>query len=132
MILLDTHALVWLRLGSERLGSRTRRLIDEHWQLGQIHVSSISFWEVAMLEGKGRLKLNQDISAWYEKVLEQGVKEIPIGGRIGIRAASLTNLSADPADRIIVATALDGYQLITADREILQWTNPLNRFDASI
>ncbi|MYB39956.1 type II toxin-antitoxin system VapC family toxin [Candidatus Saccharibacteria bacterium] len=130
MILLDTHALVWLRLGSDRLGPKARRLIDEHWQSGQVYVSSISFWEVAMLEGKGRLKLSQDIGAWYEEVLEQGLEEIPLSGRIGIRAAGLANLPADPADRIIVATALDGYQLVTADREILRWTSPLNRFDA--
>ena len=130
MILLDTHTLIWLRLGSKQLGPKACRLIDKHWQLGQAYVSAISFWEVAMLEHKGRLKLSQDISAWYGEVLGQGLEEVLVSGQIGIRAASLTDLPGEPADRIIVATALDGYQLITADRKILEWVSPLSRFDA--
>ena len=84
-----------------------------------------------MLARKGRLKLTQDISVWHEEVLGQGLDEIPVSGRIGIRAASLTDLPGDPADRIITATALGGYKLITADHEILEWASPLSRFDAS-
>ena len=85
-----------------------------------------------MLEHKGRLKLVQDVGAWHEEVISQGIDEIPVSGRIGIRAANLVDLSGDPADRIIVATALDGYQLITADQNILKWPGSLSRLDAKI
>ena len=93
MILLDTHTLVWLRLGSKQLGPEARQLIDKHWQLEQVAVSSISFWEIAMLEHKGRIKLGQDVGAWYEEVISQGIDEIPVSGRIGVRAANLVDLS---------------------------------------
>ena len=130
MILLDTHALVWLRLESDELGPKSRQLIDQYWQMGQVGVSAISFWEIAMLAEKGRLKLVLDIATWHEEALEQGLNEIPINGRIGIRAGGLDGLPGDPADRIIVATALGGYRLITADRKMLEWEGPLSRLDA--
>ena len=85
-----------------------------------------------MLERKGRLELTQNIEAWRRDVLRQGLVEIPVNGQVGIRAANLVGLSGDSADRIIVATALDGYQLITADREILAWKGSLIKLDARI
>ena len=130
MILLDTHSLIWLRSGDRKLGPKTRQTIDKRRLLGQANVSAISFWEVAMLERKGRLELTQNIEAWRRDVLRQGLVEIPVNGQVGIRAANLVGLSGDPADRIIVATALDGYQLITADREILEWKGSLIKLDA--
>ena len=52
-------------------------------------------------------------------------------GEIGIRANGLKNFHADPADRIIVATALYGHRLVTADRRILDWPGDLYRLDAT-
>ena len=130
MILLDTHVLVWLRLESDRLGPKSRQLIDQYWQTEQVCVSAISFWEIAMLTKKGRLKLSQDIGAWHDEALGQGLDEIPVSSQIGIRAGGLDGLPGDPADRIIVATALGGYRLITADQRILDWQGSLNRLNA--
>ena len=132
MILLDTHTLIWLRLGSQKLGPKARQVIDKHCLLGQAHISAISFWEMAMLEQKGRLELTQNIEDWRKGVLRQGLGEIPVSGQMGIRAANLSDLPGDPADRIIVATALDGYQLITADQDILKWPGTLRRLNARI
>ncbi len=39
-------------------------------------------------------------------------------------------MHGDPADRLIVATALGGHQLLTADQRILNWPGPLSRLDA--
>ena len=47
------------------------------------------------------------------------------------RAATLTDFHADPADRLIVATALAGHRLVTSDRRILEWPGKLSRLDAS-
>lgn len=41
-------------------------------------------------------------------------------GDIATRATALLNFHPDPADRIIVATAMAGHQLVTADRRILE------------
>ena len=84
-----------------------------------------------MLIYKGRVELAQDINTWHKEVTLQGLGEIPISGRVGIKATGLKNLHGDPADRIIVATALLGdHQLITADQRILGWSGRLSRLDA--
>jgi PIN domain nuclease of toxin-antitoxin system len=56
---------------------------------------------------------------------------VAIDGRIGIRAAELEQLHRDPADRLIVASAIElGARLMTADQRILDWPGDLLRFDA--
>ena len=83
-----------------------------------------------MLVNKGKIKLFKDLNVWTQKSLDQGLKPISIDSKIAIRAGSLRDLHGDPADRIIVATALEGYQLVTADRQILNWSGQLNRLNA--
>ena len=84
-----------------------------------------------MLQEKGRIRYPEDISRWRQEQLNQGIVEISMDGEIGIRANGLKNFHADPADRIIVATALDGHRLVTADRRILDWPGDLHRLDAA-
>lgn len=83
-----------------------------------------------MLKQKARIIFTEDVAAWRRSQLEQGLTELPLTGLIGIRAAELADLHADPADRIIVATALEGHQLLTADDRILNWSGQLSRLDA--
>ncbi len=131
MILLDTHVLLWLRAGNPRLGPEARRQIDRAWQSGEVGVSSISFWETALLHARGRIRLTADVGPWRREQLEQGLIEIPVDGEIGIRAVSLDDFHPDPADRLIVATALDGHRLITADNRMLNWTGQIDRLTAT-
>ena len=130
MILLDTHTLLWLKLGSDKLGIKTRKLINQAWSDNAVYVSVITFWEISMLVNKGKIKLFKDLNVWAQKSLDQGLKPISINSKIAIRAGSLRDLHGDPADRIIVATALEGYRLVTADRQILNWSGQLNRLNA--
>ena len=120
-----------MRRGDGRLGRVARREIERAWQSDELAVSAISFWEVAMLVDKGRIRLSDDVHTWRREHLEQGVVEIPVDGDIGIRAAGLTDFHADPADRLIVATALAGHRLVTSDHRILGWSGSLNRLDAT-
>ena len=130
MILLDTHVMLWLRLGEAALGAQARDAIDRAWQAGEVAVSAISFWEIAMLKDKARIRFPEDIGVWRREQLGQGVVEIAVDGEIGVRAAALPNFHADPADRLLVATALTGHQLLTADERILDWPGDVSRLDA--
>ena len=131
MIFLDTHVLLWLRAGERRLGPGTRREIDQAWRSGEVGVSSISFWEIALLQERGRIRLQGDAGPWRRELLEQGLIEIPVDGEIGIRAVGLAEFHADSADRLIVATALGGHRLVTADKRMLGWTGRLDRLNAT-
>ena len=108
MILLDTHALLWLRAGDHKLGAP--------------HVPRFSgpTWE------------GDDVALWRWEQLGQGMVEIPVDGEFGTHAATLTDFHGDPADRIVVATALGGHRLVTADERIFAWTGNLDRLDARV
>ena len=132
MILLDTHVLLWYEQGDRRLGTQARRVLETALQESQVAISSISFWEVGMRIQKGQIEFLLNLDTWRRDLLEQGLIEIPINGAIAIRAGLLSDLHGDPADRLIVATALEAHQLLTADRRILDWPGQLSRLDASV
>jgi len=130
MILLDTHVLIYLLFDESRLGRQSRQLIADAWPDDNVAVSAITFWEVALLHQKRRIAFSGDVSLWRREQLEQGLVEVPVDGEIGIRANSFAASHGDPADRIILATALDGHRLLTGDERILAWGGDLDRLDA--
>jgi PIN domain nuclease of toxin-antitoxin system len=131
MLLLDTHALIWVVEGSKRLGRRVSRLADDALAGDRLGVASISFWEIAMLVNRGRITVDPSVDQWRLRVLGLGVQEIPLTGDIAIAAVGLADLHRDPADRIIVATGVaTGATLVTADDRILGWPGTLKRQDA--
>ncbi len=132
MILLDTHTLIWLVEGNKKLGKQALAKIDKALQQQQLFVASISFWETAMLITKNRLELHEPVQRWRKNLITVGLKEFVLNGEIAIHAAELDQFHGDPADRIIVATAIyNSCSLCTADQKILCWNSPLIRIDAT-
>ena len=114
------------------LGGKARRLIDETDKRGDVAVSAISFWEIAMLQGKRRIEIDPSPMEWRRRLIESGVVEIPVTGTIAVEAGRLKDLHGDPADRIILATAVQlAAPLLTADRAMLNWPGKHRRIDAS-
>lgn len=133
MLVLDTHALVWLDEGSPRLGNKALQTIDGALVSGQLGVASISFWEIAMLVRKKRLDIQMELDVWRMELLQNGLQELPLQGSTAIRAGQLQAFHGDPADRMIVATALENSAtLMTADKKILDWDKLQQKIDASL
>lgn len=122
MIVLDTHALVWWVAEPERLPAKARRLVDGYVDAGKpVSVSSISVWEIAMLVSRGRLAFTMEPNAWIARVEALPfLTFIPVDNRIAVRAVELEGFAhRDPADRIIVATAIAAAAtLVTSDARI--------------
>jgi PIN domain nuclease of toxin-antitoxin system len=130
---LDTHCLVWMDQAVERMGAQLASWPTKPIAMSRLAVSAISFWEVALLVRKGRLRLEQSLGVWRRDLLGRGVIELPLGGATCIAAAQLGYFHADPADRFIVATARElGATLLTADDKILAWSGRLDRRDARV
>lgn len=75
-----------------------------------------------MLVAKDRLALAQDLRSWTDRLLQlDGIEIADLLPSIALDSASLPgSFHADPADRMIVATARHHQAtLITADRQIL-------------
>jgi PIN domain nuclease of toxin-antitoxin system len=123
--LLDTHALVWLLEGNERLGQKSRDLINASAQARSLYVSAITPWEIAMLVNKGRLSFGQEIGEWLRIALSMpGIQMVPLSIEISVASTQLPgDFHADLADRIIVATARHlGATLVTEDKLILTYS----------
>jgi PIN domain nuclease of toxin-antitoxin system len=131
VILLDTHVLLWAASDDRKLGRKTRNMIDRRWANGELAVPAIAFWEVGLLEARGRVSLSTPVRAWRNAVLTAGAVELPLDGNVALRALNLAGLHDDPADRFIVATALaHEATLVTADARLLEWRHSLERQDA--
>ena len=122
MRVLDTHALVWWLSDPERIPAKTRKLLDASISAPRsTFVSSISIWEVAMLVERGRLELSLELSVWLGNVETLPfLTFVPVDNQIAVRSVQLDDCpTRDPADRIIVATALGlGATLVTADAKL--------------
>lgn len=114
---LDTHVWVWSAAGD----ARAEKLRDFS---GKAVVSAISQWEVSMLAMKGRLALKPDEESWFSSNLSSPVSLAPLTAEICLTSCRLPEFHGDPADRIIVATAITlGIPLITADEDIIRWND---------
>jgi PIN domain nuclease of toxin-antitoxin system len=124
-ILIDTHCWIWSQFGYEHefsaLGLSTFKQAAAD---GILILSVISVWEVALLESKQRLHLHMDCLEWVRRAVDTpGLALVPITPEIAVESTRLPgNMHADPADRILVATARNlGARLMTRDQALLDY-----------
>ena len=117
MILLDTHAWLWWAGDHSKLPPRLRRRLGAERALA---ISAVSCWEAAMLIQHGRLELAPDARTGIRDACAlPNLRIVPVTESIAIEAGLLTNFHGDPADRIIIATALElRVPLATRDERI--------------
>jgi len=118
VIVLDTATWIWRASDPKRLTTSARRAIDE---ADRVLVSAISVWEVAMLVAKRRIQLDRPVEQWVDIALAlPGIQLAPLDPAIAVRSTKLPGeFHPDPADRIIVATALENaVPIITPDERI--------------
>jgi len=115
VILLDTHIWVrWVEPDADPLPASISKLIDTS---DQVVVSAVSSWEVAYLAKRSKIILPLPVDAWLHAALdESGITSVPLTAKMASSAANLTDIHRDPADRFIIATAIEtGAMLLTLD-----------------
>ncbi len=117
-LLLDTCALLWLVGDPEQLSDPALEALSA--EDAQLFVSAISAFEVALKVRKGKLALSQPAREWFKgALLAHRLVEVPISSSIAAHACEVPLAHGDPADRMIVATALlEGMSVVTSDRLI--------------
>lgn len=121
MILLDTHVLVWWLTESPGLSIAAKRAIRKRSGPREIAVSAISVLEIATAARRGRLQFTMPADQWLAdmRCIPQ-LRVEPVSADIAALAGSLVDpMHGDPADRMIVATAMVlGVPLVTADERL--------------
>jgi PIN domain nuclease of toxin-antitoxin system len=124
-LLLDTHIWVWyVENEPKRFSRRIEPLVEAAVQRGDLLISAVSVWEIAMLEAVRRIELSQDVRTWVGRALAfPGVRLKGLSPSIAIESTRLPGtLHRDPADRLLIATArLTGAALVTCDERILSY-----------
>ena len=118
--LLDTHAVLWIAESSARLSSRVRALARSH-ESDTFGVAAISLLEIARKAHDGEISLAPNPAEW---LADLGLRfhVWPLTPQIAWRSVTLDWAHKDPADRLIVATALEHeLTLVTHDKEISRW-----------
>lgn len=116
--LFDTHAWMWAFSDTTRLSRAARKALAAS---SAAYIASISFWEVAMLEAKGRIQLPIPLLEWFRLASPYNlIKVLQLSPEIAIESTRLPGIfHPDPADRIIVATArVHSLTIITSDARI--------------
>ncbi|HMO80181.1 MAG TPA: type II toxin-antitoxin system VapC family toxin [Pyrinomonadaceae bacterium] len=122
MYVTDTHALLWYLNGNHRfLSPKTISVFDEA-QKGNsaIYVPSIVLLEIAMLNAKSRIKLNEPFERWADKLRKlNGLSVFELNNSIIAQSVGYS-FNDDILDKVIVATAVElDVPLITKDAAIM-------------
>ena len=123
--LLDTHAWIWWNIRPDALSTLVRDIIGNTGSNDSLLLSAISPWEFCKLLEKGRIGITGDPDKWLEVALDiPRLYLVPLSPIIACRSTALPGtFHSDPADQIIVATALvEEATLVTKDQRITQYT----------
>ncbi len=120
MMLLDTCAILWLAGGGDRLSRETLAAIDLE---AVVTVSAISAFEIALKYRKEKLVLPMPAEEWWERVVDHHRLDVlDLSPVIVMGATRLPDIHRDPADRFIIATALEhNSPVVTADRRFAEY-----------
>jgi PIN domain nuclease of toxin-antitoxin system len=130
LILLDTCTLLWLASHDEKLPEVMKAALRET-RVGTRFISAINAFEIAVKYAKRQLDLPLEPQLWIDSTCAQrGLTCIAISDRIACKAAALPPIHKDPADRILIATALEhGLTLLTPDAHIRAYPGLRTRWE---
>ena len=124
VFLLDTCAAIWIANGDPIREPAAGAMNRAQKSDGEVAVSPITAWEIAMLAAKGKIALSVDPEIWFDRLCAlPGVRLADMPPSVLIASCALPGAPpADPADRILAATARAfGYTLVTRDRRLLAY-----------
>ena len=104
MIVLDTHTLIWWVTNDAALSKKAKTAIERERAGGEIIVSAISAWEIAMLVKRETIAFSMDVENWLATVQQiPGVRFAPVDVDVSLKSVQLPGeFHKDPADRLIV------------------------------
>ncbi len=121
MYLFDTHALIFWN-NKEFVSEEFVNFFDKQVQQGRLYISSISFWEIALLIKKDRIAIS-GVQAWKNEILNNTNIQL-IGPSVSemIDSTLLPDYHKDPFDRLLISQAnQNNLSIVTKDKEIQKY-----------
>jgi PIN domain nuclease of toxin-antitoxin system len=120
VIVLDTHAWLWWLSDPDQLGRAAMKRIRGSERIG---IAAVSCFEIAAAVAKNRITLDRGTLEWLQQAVSAPRLELlPLTPAVTVKATMLGPFHGDPADRLIVATAiLESAVLVTKDRRIRKY-----------
>ncbi|MGH3081566.1 MAG: type II toxin-antitoxin system VapC family toxin [Gaiellaceae bacterium] len=121
-VLLDSHVVHWWSAEPERISRAAAKALNEADELA---IAAISWFELAWLAEHERIVLTIPVRSWLDQLAAQ-IRTIPLTPAVAATAVALpSSFPADPADRLIYATAVEhGLLLVTKDRRLRAHRHP--------
>lgn len=118
MLLLDTHAVIWLATDLSQLTEKAKSAIRYH--ATELHISAVTALEISLLIQRGKLDWGKNAHARFRQAVgHHRLTEIPVDSEVAWLSAQLPPIHRDPFDRILIATAQKHKMtILTKDRTI--------------
>lgn len=125
MLLLDTHALLWLVSEPERVPARAREACADAGTRRWVSVASV--WELSIKVGLGKLSLPLALPEFIASRMDRTVAALmPISLAHTLAVADMPRHHGDPFDRMLVAQArAEGLTLVSGDPAMRAYDVPV-------
>jgi PIN domain nuclease of toxin-antitoxin system len=124
VILLDSHALLWMASDPKRLSKRAHEAI-RHARQNQarqdtgIAVATITLWEIAWLAHNHRIVVTGSVESFVRETVARVILRPATPEIVAMAVRLPATFPKNPADRLIASTAMvEGMPLVTADVRI--------------
>jgi len=120
-LLLDTHILIWLIDGNQKLNQISRQAIED--ESNSLHLSIASLWEIAIKTSLGKLELGIPLEQILTNfILPSGIEILPIHLPHLLVLQTLPFHHRDPFDRLLISQAKsESLILVTEDSMFEQY-----------
>lgn len=125
-IMLDTHIILWMLMGDERLSYKARDIIKAN--IGRIYYSIASMWEVQIKYMAGKMPISGIEFMHYCE--QSGYHKLPIDDSHVVELAGLERDENapphnDPFDRIMISQAkAEGFLFLSHDSMLEAYNEP--------
>ncbi len=112
--LLDTHTLIWLFDGSDKLSKRAKQEIEN--PDNALFVSAASFWEIAIKISIGKIEMDLSMEDLQKLARINEIEILPVRVEHTFLLRTLPFHHKDPFDRLIFSQAITGgMSLLSSD-----------------
>lgn len=114
---MDTHALIWLYTGNERLSEKAKNVIED--SENEYFLSLASLWEMAIKIKLDKMDLGVPLDDFIKDVIENGIQLLDISLAHILKTQELEFHHRDPFDRLIIAQAIvENMALVSVDEVV--------------